>query len=64
MATSLENYAAMLRKTGRATEARKMGARAKSIRPLIEGPLMADSDLTATSDLRPECPYFWHRCLP
>lgn len=32
--------------------------------PLIEEPLMVDSDLTATSDIRPECPYFWRLCLP
>ncbi len=32
MATSLENYAALLRKTGRGNEATKMEARAKVIR--------------------------------
>ncbi len=32
VATSLENYAALLRKTGRSTEAIKMKARAKAIR--------------------------------
>ena len=32
VAQSLENYAALLRKTGRATEAAKMEARAKAIR--------------------------------
>ncbi len=32
VATSLKNYAALLRKTGRATEASKMEARAKAIR--------------------------------
>ena len=32
VATSLENYADLLRKTGRTTEAENMGARAKAIR--------------------------------
>ncbi|MCH7540299.1 MAG: tetratricopeptide repeat protein, partial [Proteobacteria bacterium] len=32
VATSLENYAALLRKTGRGTEATEMEARAKAIR--------------------------------
>ncbi len=32
MATSLENYAILLRKTGRGAEATKMKARAKAIR--------------------------------
>ncbi len=32
VATTLENYAALLRKTGRTTEATKMEARAKAIR--------------------------------
>ncbi len=32
VATSLENYAARLRKTGRSTEAAKLEARAKAIR--------------------------------
>ena len=32
VATTLENYAALLRKTGRTTEATKMEARAKAVR--------------------------------
>ena len=36
LATSLENYAALLRKTGRADEAAEMEARAKAIRAKYE----------------------------
>ena len=45
VAQSLENYAALLRKTGRATEASKMVARAKAIRAaMTEAPSVEDND--------------------